>query len=564
MKIATKTLLVTLAFLTLTAVSIIGISTYFNYQNINSFKKLYTTSNLKNVKDSLKQQIEIALSVANAIYEDGKKKGLSDDKIKTAIRDALRSVSYNHGIGYYFVYDYTGTRVVYNKAPGSEGKNYIGAKDPNGVPVIKALIDVAKKGGGFVNYEWVKKKGNPPVPKLSYAGGFEPYSWMVGTGVYIDDLDAQASRVEVTLKDIIKQDTARFIAIIAVLAILGVIAIYILLKFILTNPLKYLIENTKELSSGDGDLTRKLPIHGKDEIAMANEQINNFIEKVRVMTVTAKNISSENSSTALELSTTTLEVGKLVENSSSATESANTKVNEIKDKLTISVEEAKVARGELEGVNKQMKETNKAILALANDIQQSASTEIEMAQKIQQLSSDAEQVKEVLTVISDIADQTNLLALNAAIEAARAGEHGRGFAVVADEVRKLAERTQKSLVEINATINVIVQSIMESSEEMNRNSKRVEQLSGTTTEVEQNINEMAEVINTAATKTSDIVEKGYEATQRDVDEIVEQISTINEISTKNARSIEEIASATEHMSKMAASLNDKLSEFKTD
>ena len=354
----------------------------------------------------------------------------------------------------------------------------------------------------------------------------------------------------------------RLIYVSLLMTLVMLVVIWFVVNKIITTPLKNLIEKAKELSSGDGDLTRKLEIKGNDEIAQASEQINRFIDKVHTIISNAKSLSSENSSISHELSSTSLQVEKLVEKSTVIVHDTTAKATQMQQKLINSIEEAKSGKEDMVKANGSLHTVSNAIIALTEDIQKSSAIETELASKIHQLSNDAAQVKSVLTVISDIADQTNLLALNAAIEAARAGEHGRGFAVVADEVRKLAERTQKSLIEINATINVIVQSIVDSSEQMSSNSKKVEQLATTAYGVEKHLRETFDIIDAVTTISENTVDN-YIQTGKDIENVIVQIAEINKISSENSRSVEEIAGAAEHLSKMTENLNNKLNEFRT-
>ncbi|HEY9204106.1 MAG TPA: methyl-accepting chemotaxis protein, partial [Sulfurimonas sp.] len=298
------------------------------------------------------------------------------------------------------------------------------------------------------------------------------------------------------------------------------------------------------------------------ELSQMARSFNDLMRELKDLIDTSKVSSSENASISHELSTTAMGVGENVEKSVVVIDEATQKANSIKEEIAQAIIDAQESKKEIIKANENLNLARGEIVALTNKVQSSAELEVELSHRMQTLSSEANEVKNILEIISDIAEQTNLLALNAAIEAARAGEHGRGFAVVADEVRKLAERTQRSLTEINATINVIVQSIMDVSTQMNANSEDIQKLSENATDVEAKINDSVSIVQDAVS-ASDKTVSDFEKAGRDVEFIVSQVTQINEISSKNARNVEEIAAAAEHLNSMTDELHAKLETFRT-
>jgi len=341
-----------------------------------------------------------------------------------------------------------------------------------------------------------------------------------------------------------------------------VITLMVFLRKIVIKPINTLEETTNELASGEGDLTKRLPVKSADEIGHASEGVNDFISKVQSIITDVKDSSDHTTELAASLATSAHVIGKGIEDSAHVTTNATQEAQNIKSIIEDSLNISQSTRDNILKANENLEDAKAHVVKLTQDVHQSAEVESELSDRLNNLSTEATQVKDVLTVISDIADQTNLLALNAAIEAARAGEHGRGFAVVADEVRKLAERTQKSLAEINATINTIVQSIIEVSGDMNKNVETVQELTNLSSNVEEMIGSTSDLMNESA----EIAEESFQNSKnvsKNTEHLISQIEQVNHSTNTYVNEVDGIVNTSNSLNEFAAQLKDKLNQFKT-
>ena len=320
---------------------------------------------------------------------------------------------------------------------------------------------------------------------------------------------------------------------------------------------------TMDSISNNKDLSLNIVHTNNDELKVVGDAFNNLIDSVQEAFIDAKNSASENAAIAEELFATSSQIGIRSEETARSMEETLRVSSEVSQILIHGQEGSRDTGEKIKLASRKVSTVAKDVLSVSNALRNVVEEQIDLAQHLESLSHEAGQVKAVLEVISDIADQTNLLALNAAIEAARAGEHGRGFAVVADEVRKLAERTQKSLQESNSTVSIIVQSVNDATEMMAKSASDIKRLGEDAEVVEtvmvETVNEIAEAADLAV-KTAEEAGIGAEKTKS----IITQMDTIVTLAATNARSVEEIAAAVEHLAKLSENLSASLSSFKTN
>lgn len=558
--IQTRILLLALFPSTLLAVLLVAFNLYqaqsLGQQGVNSFEEVFR----QNQQTVIKNYLQLGKTAIAHLYDAPD--AATNPDIKAQALDILRQLRFDDSgsMGYFFVYDKQGISVMHAANPALQGRNLMDLKDPNGVAVIQGLWDAAQKGEGYLYYHWNNPESGTVDPKLGYAEELSKWGLLLGTGFWIDGLDKQVAVIQQRTDDSLHTILTSSLGA-ALVALLLIMLLALLVVRSIITPLKSAVSAMTDIAQGGGDLRHRLTVVGNDELSQLAQAFNRFASQVRDLVAQVAGSTSTLNLSANELNTIMRQAGQGVVRQQSESDQVATAMNEMAASAHEVADSAMRASGaaadaeDLVGNSKQtLLKTVRVIDGLAEQVTHGVAV-------IADLSKESDRIGGVLDVIRSIAEQTNLLALNAAIEAARAGEAGRGFAVVADEVRTLASRTQQSTQEIQQMILRLqsgIKGAIDLISELKQSSQSsVEEIR----QVELALNQISSAVNTINNMNAQIATAAEEQTHVSgaINENVHQIVAITEETAAGTRSA---STTSERLNVLAAELDGLVKNYK--
>ena len=551
---------------------------FFSYQQ--------SKSNLEIVgKENLKNSVEMTIAMIEQLNQEVQAGKIplteAQEKVKVLIlgeKDAEGKRPINKNIklgenGYIFIVDQEGKSIAH---PSIEGSNVWEEQDSNGVKYIQDAIKVGNSGGGFVTYDWKMPNSETLEQKGIYAETEPNWGWTISASTYLIEFNKPADSIlKLTL------------VVISIAIVVGIFVIWLYASS-MTKPINRVAE-AMELFA-EGDLSRQLmTIKSKDEIGKLASAMNQMQLKLKDMILhiyqasdMINHSSQELTQSATEVKMGTEQVAITMHELASGAEGQAHHANELTslmERFTSDLLETNQHGGHIHQSSVDvlaLTEEGSYLMATSNSQMVKIDNIVQNAVvRVKNLDAQAQEISKLVIVIKDIADQTNLLALNAAIEAARAGEHGKGFAVVADEVRKLAEQVAFSVNDITGIVtniqqdfDVVTASLEGGYQEVQAGTNQIKATNETFNTISESINKVVESVKLISINLSVVSEDGQKMNSA-IQEIaavaqesaagVEQTTATTE---QTSSSMEEMTGKSEQLSELALKLKGLVSQFK--
>ena len=535
-----------------------------------TMKEVLYDVTLDSYKSVISSEVQSAISITENYYELAQSGGLSEAEAQKKAMEVIRSIRYgDDNSGYLWIDGTDYTLLMHPILPDQEGNNRYELTDQNDVKIIQEIMKVAKEGG-YNEFYFTKSDGVTVAPKVAYSKEFEPWNWVITTGVYSDDIQniVDNSNGVIQIGQIFNQSLGLMAGMAAIFAVIIAIVAYILIKKIILVIDKVKVQLTRV---AQGDLTGKL----EGRISQRNDELGAMVRNTNIAMDSFRSsmLSVKDTTDAVESGSTDMK--EKTENAVNANEQVATAIGNVAAEVSqqasavdqmienvasladagkavsTAVEEALQYMKQLDGNSADMKAKMESMS------EESAHMDVnvqEISEKIDVTSKGIQEMETILGSIEEIASETNLLALNASIEAARAGDAGRGFAVVADSIKGLSENTSNELENIRKIISTLVENF----KECEKCIELVVKSNQSSTESTKDVIESFRIINNDVVSTNEkltVVHETDEKMMKDIMEIDNQVKVIGQAAESNAAATQEITASSEELTALLTNIS---------